>query len=77
MPQNDQVMRQVLLLKILEKPGGATIGELIRSLPEDYACHTRTIRRDLQAFYVRFPIYIDYVDGCVRWKMVTGNVSLE
>ncbi len=64
--------RQWLLLKILEKPGGATIEELVQSLPEDYACHTRTIRRDLQALEVRFPIYTDHIDGSVRWKLVEG-----
>jgi DeoR/GlpR family transcriptional regulator of sugar metabolism len=53
MPRNDQVTRQWLLLKVLEKPGGATIEELLHSLPEDYACTTRTIRRDLQALEVR------------------------
>ncbi len=37
MPRNDQVMRQWLLLQALEKPGGATIEELRRYLPADYA----------------------------------------
>lgn len=72
MPRNDQVTRQWLLLKILERPGGATIDELARSLPEDYACHARTVRRDLQALEVRFPIYTDHVNGSVRWKLVEG-----
>jgi predicted DNA-binding transcriptional regulator YafY len=72
MPRNDQVTRQWLLLKLLEKPGGATIEELAKSLPEDYACHTRTIRRDLQALEVCFPLYTDHVDGQVRWKLVEG-----
>jgi predicted DNA-binding transcriptional regulator YafY len=72
MPRNDQVTRQWLLLKILERPGGVTIEELVKSLPEDYACTSRTIRRDLQALEVRFPIYTDYIDGCVRWKLVEG-----
>ncbi len=72
MPRNDQVTRQWLLLKMLEKPGGATIEELARSLPEDFACHARTVRRDLQALEVRFPIYTEHVDGAVRWKLVEG-----
>ncbi len=49
MPRNDQVMRQWFLLKMLERPGGATIDELAASLPGDYACHPRTVRRDLEA----------------------------
>jgi predicted DNA-binding transcriptional regulator YafY len=72
MPRNDQVTRQWLLLKKLEKPGGATIEELAGSLPEDYACHLRTIRRDLEALQVCFPLYTDRVDGEVRWKLVEG-----
>jgi predicted DNA-binding transcriptional regulator YafY len=72
MPRNDQVTRQWLLIKLLEKPGGATIEELSRSLPEDYACHPRTIRRDLEALEVHFPIYTDHVGGQVRWKLVEG-----
>jgi predicted DNA-binding transcriptional regulator YafY len=72
MPRNDQVTRQWFLLQALEKPGGATIEMLARSLPRDYACHPRTIRRDLQALEARFPIYTDRVDGQVRWKLVEG-----
>jgi predicted DNA-binding transcriptional regulator YafY len=72
MPRNDQVTRQWLLLKVLEKAGGATIEELAQSLPEEYTCATRTIRRDLQALEVRFPLYTDHVDGQVRWKLVEG-----
>lgn len=37
--------------------------ELAKSLPEDHACHARTIRRDLEALEIRFPIYTDYVNG--------------
>ena len=72
MPRNDQVTRQWLLLKLLEKPGGATIEELVKSLPEELACHSRTVRRDLQALEARFPLYTDNVDGRVRWKLVEG-----
>jgi predicted DNA-binding transcriptional regulator YafY len=72
MPRDDQISRQWFLLKALEKPGGATIDEFARSLPGEFACHTRTIRRDLQALEGRFPIYTDYVNGQVRWKLVDG-----
>jgi len=72
MSRNDQVTRQWLLLQVIEKPGGATIEELVKSLPEDYACHPRTIRRDLQALEMRFPLYTETVDGQVRWKLVEG-----
>ncbi|NWG12794.1 MAG: WYL domain-containing protein [Acidobacteria bacterium] len=72
MSRNDQVTRQWFLLQALEKPGGATLPELAAALPEDYACHPRTIRRDLQALEVRFPIYTERVDGQVRWKLVEG-----
>jgi predicted DNA-binding transcriptional regulator YafY len=72
MARNNQVTRQWFLLQALEKPGGATIEELMRSLPADFACHVRTIRRDLQALEARFPIYTDRIDGWVRWKLVAG-----
>ena len=63
MSRNDQVTRQWYLLQALGRPGGATIDELAGSLPEDYACHARTIRRDLEALEVRFPIYTDRANG--------------
>jgi DeoR/GlpR family transcriptional regulator of sugar metabolism len=73
MPRNDQVTRQWLLLKLLEKPCGATIEELVKSLPEDHACHARTIRRDLQALEVRFPVYCDHVDACLCMEANSGQ----
>jgi predicted DNA-binding transcriptional regulator YafY len=72
MSRNDQVTRQWFLLQSLERPGGATIEELAQSLPADYVCHTRTIRRDLQALEARFPIYSDRIEGRVHWKLVEG-----
>ncbi|HSW39568.1 MAG TPA: WYL domain-containing protein [Acidobacteriota bacterium] len=72
MSRNDQARRQWFLLQALEKPGGATIEELAKSLPADYACTTRTIRRDLQALETCFPIYTDHVDGHARWRLVEG-----
>ena len=72
MPRNDQVTRQWWILQALERPGGATLAEIVKSLPRDYACNPRTIRRDLQALEVRFPIYTDRADGQVRWKLVEG-----
>ncbi len=70
--RNDQVTRQWFLLQALEKPGGATIDELARSLPADYTCHARTIRRDFYALETRFPLYTDHVDRQVRWRLVEG-----
>ncbi len=72
MSRNDQVTRQWLLLQMLERPGGATIDELVRSLPADYACTGRTIRRDLYALEARFPIYTERHGNEVRWKLVEG-----
>jgi predicted DNA-binding transcriptional regulator YafY len=72
MPRNDQALRQWHLLQVLEKRGGVTIEELTRSLPADFECCARTVRRDLQTLEVRFPIYTDRVDGQVRWKLVEG-----
>jgi len=70
--RNNQVTRQWFLLQAIEKPGGATIEELVRSLPQDYACHPRTVRRDLEALGVKFPIYTESVGGRTRWKLMDG-----
>jgi len=72
MSRNDQVTRQWMLLKTLERPGGATLAELASSLPADYACHPRTIRRDLEALAARFPVYTERADGQVKWKLIEG-----
>ncbi len=72
MSRNDQVTRQWFLLQALERPGGATIEQLVQALPADYACCARTVRRDLEALAARFPIYTEHVDGQVRWKLVEG-----
>ncbi|MGA2262008.1 MAG: hypothetical protein ABSH28_11285 [Acidobacteriota bacterium] len=72
MPRNDQVTRQWILLQPLDRPGGATIEELVRFLPADFACNARTILRDPQALEATFPLYTDRVDGRVCWKLVEG-----
>ena len=49
MPRNDQVTRQLILLRKLELSRGVPLRELVTVLPEDYSRHPRTIRRDLEA----------------------------
>ena len=63
MPCNDQVSRQWYLLKKLENARGATLQELAAAIPEDYSRHPRTIRRDLEALEVNFPLVTDKVRG--------------
>ena len=72
MPRNDQVARQWVLLKKLESPRGATLRELAAALPEDYVRHPRTIRRDLEALEVRFPLMTERVNGQTRWRLMDG-----
>jgi predicted DNA-binding transcriptional regulator YafY len=72
MSRNDQVTRQWLLLKKLESAQGATLRELAASLPEDYARHPRTIRRDLEALEVRFPLLTERVASQTRWRLMDG-----
>jgi predicted DNA-binding transcriptional regulator YafY len=72
MSRNDQVKRQWFLLRNLEHSRGATLAELVSSLPLDYACHPRTVRRDLEALEVNFPLYTERVDGRTRWRFVEG-----
>jgi predicted DNA-binding transcriptional regulator YafY len=72
MSRNDQVKRQWSLLRNLEGSRGATLEELVASLPPDHACHARTVRRDLEALTSDFPLYTDRVDGQTRWRLVEG-----
>jgi predicted DNA-binding transcriptional regulator YafY len=73
MPRNDQVSRQWSLLRKLESSRGATLQELVESLPEDFPKNSRTIRRDLEALEaVGFPLVTDQVDGQTRWKLLEG-----
>ncbi|MGH8470125.1 MAG: helix-turn-helix transcriptional regulator [Gammaproteobacteria bacterium] len=41
-------------------------------LPEEYVCHPRTIRRDLEALEVRFPLITERVGGHTRWRLIDG-----
>lgn len=72
MPRNDQVTRQWLLLQKLESTRGVTLQELAASLPADFSRHLRTIRRDLEALEVRFPLLTERVDGRTRWRLMDG-----
>jgi len=72
MSRNEQATRQWYLLRKLEGARGATLRELVGSLPEDYRCHERTVRRDLEALEICFPVYTDRVAGQTRWRLVEG-----
>jgi predicted DNA-binding transcriptional regulator YafY len=73
MARNDQVIRLYHLLRRLEGPRGATLGELAAFLPADYARHHRTIRRDLAALEsAGYPLVTERVDGQTRWKVMDG-----
>ncbi len=73
MPRNDQVVRLFHLLRRLEGPRGASLSELAASLPDDFARHHRTIRRDLSALEsVGCPLATERVDGQTRWKLMEG-----
>jgi predicted DNA-binding transcriptional regulator YafY len=72
MSRNDQVMRHWLLLQKLEGRRGLTIEELALTLPEDYACHPRTVRRDLEALEIVFPLVTERFDGKTRWRLMDG-----
>jgi predicted DNA-binding transcriptional regulator YafY len=56
----------------LEGPRGASLSELAASLPEDYARHHRTIRRDLSALESVYPLMTERIDGRTRWKLIDG-----
>ena len=73
MARNDQVTRQWLLLQKLESTRGATLEELACYLPEDLGRHLRTIRRDLEALEVRFPLIVERVSGQTRSPGLSAN----
>ncbi len=73
MPRNEQVTRQWLLLKRLEGARGGTLQELAASLPEDYARHPRTIRRDLEALEsAHIPLITEHRNGRTVWRLMDG-----
>lgn len=73
MSRNNQVIRQLVLLRQLETGRGATLQELASSLPEDYPRHQRTLRRDLAALEAAgFPLLTERVNGQTRWKLIEG-----
>lgn len=73
MPRNAQVTRQWFLLKKLEISRGATVHELVAALPEDVACSSRTIRRDLDALEAaHIPLVTERRNGCTRWRLMDG-----
>ncbi|TAK06447.1 WYL domain-containing protein [bacterium] len=73
MPRNDQISRQWHLLRKLEASKGATLQELVDSLPDDFPKNSRTIRRDLEALEaVGFPLVTDHVNGQTRWRFMEG-----
>ena len=73
MPRNDQNTRQWHLLRRLETSSGATLSQLVNSIPEDYPKNSRTIRRDLEALEASgYPLVVDRVNGQTRWKLMEG-----
>jgi predicted DNA-binding transcriptional regulator YafY len=72
MSRNDQVTRQWFLLQKLERAQAVTLQELAASLPEDLSRHPRTIRRDLEALEVRFPLVTERAAGQTRWRLMDG-----
>ena len=73
MARNDQVSRQWCLLRKLEGSRGATLQELVDSLPDDFPKNSRTIRRDLAALERGgFPLVIDRINGEARWRFMEG-----
>ena len=73
MPRNDWHIRSFHLVRRLERPQGATLRELAEFLPEDYARHHRTIRRDLAALEASgYPLVTERRAGETRWKLMDG-----
>jgi predicted DNA-binding transcriptional regulator YafY len=76
MARSDQIMRQWYLLRKIENPRGATLAELADAVPPDYSRHPRTLRRDLEALELLFPIYTERIEGETRWRFTDGYRNL-
>lgn len=72
MPRNAQVVRQWFLLERLERSKGATLDELVESLPPDSSRHARTVRRDLEALEARFPLVTERRGRKTTWRLMDG-----
>ena len=72
MSRNDQVTRQLMLLRKLELSHGATLQELASALPEDYSRHFRTIRRDLEALESVVPLVTEQRGRQTLWRLMEG-----
>lgn len=72
MPRNTQVTRQWLLLEKLQRSNGATLEELVASLPPDSPRHARTVRRDLEGLEACFPLVTERRDGKTVWRLMDG-----
>jgi len=76
MARSDQIVRQWYLLRRIESPQGANLLELAEAVPPDYSKHPRTLRRDLEALELFFPIFTDRIDGQTRWRFSDGYRNL-
>jgi predicted DNA-binding transcriptional regulator YafY len=77
MARYDQATRQLFFLARIEASRfGVTLKELAATLPEDYSRHPRTVRRDLEAMELHYPVYATRQNGRTVWKLVEGYQSV-
>jgi len=77
MARNDQVTRQWYLLLKLESTRGATLQELVESIPDDYPKNSRTVRRDLEVLEAGgYPLVTDQVNGQTCWRLMEGFAGI-
>lgn len=73
MPRSDQITRQWYLLRRLEGSRGATLRELVDTIPQDFPRNPRTIRRDLETLEAGgYPLVTEHVNGQTRWRLMEG-----
>jgi predicted DNA-binding transcriptional regulator YafY len=73
----DQTTRQLFLLARIESSRfGVTLQELVESIPEDYSRNPRTVRRDLEAMELHYPVYATRQNSRTVWKLVEGYQSV-
>lgn len=71
MARLDHFVRQWKLLQLLAEPRWWSIRDLAEQIPRDYACSSRTIRRDLEALdYAGFPLEQETQRAVTVWRLM-------
>lgn len=72
MARGDSIVRQWYLLSKFGNPCGATLSELMGTVPGEYFRYLRTLRRNLEYLGFFLSISTERIDGPTRWRFIDG-----